>query len=101
MKIIISVIVMLSLLLILFFTNDKFDRFNPLLSEETSFAIVKLNTQKYDNVKVYSKDGKKLNYKLSFGGYDPNKQFVQIEHKGTYVKNIKYIKKYELPPNIR
>ncbi|MDW8569412.1 YxeA family protein [Staphylococcus shinii] len=101
MKIIISVTVMLFLLLLLFFTNDKFDRFNPLLPEETSYAIVKLNTQNYDDVIAYSKDGEKLGYKLTFGGYDPNKQFVQIEHKGTYVKNIKYIEKYELPSNIR
>ncbi|SCS40295.1 YxeA family protein [Staphylococcus caeli] len=96
-KFILGIPIILVLLLIFLFTFDKFDRFNPFLKNETSYAIVKPNTQYYQNVTIYSEQGEKRNYKLSFGGYDPSKQYVKLNHKGTYVKNIEYISKQNFP----
>lgn len=99
LTIVITVIIILAVTT--FLTNDTFDRFNPFLQEEKSYAIVKQHTQQYNDVTAYSKNGEKLNYKLTFGGYDPSKKFVEIIHKGTYVKEIHYIEKQALPKNIR
>ena len=100
-KLTIIITIVILLVVITFLTNDNFDRFNPFLQEEKSYAIVKQNTQQYNDVTVYSKNGEKLNYKLTFGGYDPSKRFVEIIHKGRYVKEIHYIEKQALPKNIR
>ncbi|WP_436854364.1 YxeA family protein [Staphylococcus caeli] len=81
------------LLTAILFSFDEFDRFNPFLQKETSYANVKANTQDYQNITIYSANGEKRDYKLSFNGYDPSKQKVKITHKGTYVEHIDYIDK--------
>lgn len=92
------IVILFVLLTVAFFSFDKFDRFNPLLKKkETSYAIVKLNTQYYQDVSIYSKQGEKRSYKVSFNGYNPSQQYVKLKHKGTYVEHIEYISKQSFP----
>ncbi|MEJ7472567.1 hypothetical protein WL504_02615 [Staphylococcus saprophyticus] len=56
-KTLLIIVILFVLLTVAFFSFDKFDRFNPLLKKETSYAIVKLNTQYYQDVSIYSKQG--------------------------------------------
>lgn len=77
------------------------DRVNPLLTMEMDYAKVPKGTQDYNDITVYDKNGDKLNYKLSFGGYDSERNYVKIEHKGKYVKHIEYIDKSEFPMKAR
>ncbi|TSO27027.1 YxeA family protein [Lactobacillus sp. LL6] len=71
------------------------DRINPLISQTTSYAKVQKGTQSYDNVQaIDSKTGKNLSYRLDHvGGYDPSREYISINHKGQYVKEITYISK--------
>lgn len=73
--------------------NEHTDRFNPLLSKEISYAKVDKETQNYENIVIYDANGDEKNYKLSFKGYDPSQEYVEITHKGKYVESIKYITK--------
>ncbi|MCE5038088.1 YxeA family protein [Staphylococcus auricularis] len=94
---------LLILVIIGILTVNKFfvlDYFNPVLKEKVSYAVVDTGTQQYDDVTIYSKDGKKRNYTLTFGGYDPSKKYVEIHHKGQYVKEIFYIDKSKMPKNV-
>ncbi|MDT3998401.1 hypothetical protein RPO67_12290, partial [Staphylococcus saprophyticus] len=64
-KTLLIIVILFVLLTVAFFSFDKFDRFNPLLKKkETSYAIVKLNTQYYQDVSIYSKQGEKRSYKV-------------------------------------
>lgn len=96
-KILFFIIILFLLLTVMLFAFDKFDRFNPLLKKETSYAIVKLHTQNYQNVTIYSEQGQKRNYKISFKGYNPSQQYVKLKHKGSYVEHIEYISKQSFP----
>lgn len=80
---------------ILLVHNSYTDRINPNIKETISYAKVVKNTQTYRNVTIKNpKSGKVLSYKLNkVGGYDPSKQYVAIDHKGQYVKSIRYISK--------
>ncbi|MHD0398161.1 YxeA family protein [Staphylococcus simulans] len=88
---IIIFIVLLSIVLCLFVRNELTDRFNPLLTMEKSYAKVEKGTQDYKDVQAYNKEGKALTYKLTFKGFDPEQEYVVIEHKGKYVKVMHYI----------
>lgn len=81
-----------------FVRNEFVDRFNPFLETEHSYAKVEKGTQYYEKVTAYDKSGKKLSYKLSFNGFDPEQEYVDIIHKGKYVSEIHYIK--SLPKDI-
>ncbi|NWK85124.1 YxeA family protein [Staphylococcus sp. GSSP0090] len=96
-KSLIVTLILFALLTVAFFSFDEFDRFNPLIKKETSYAIVKLNTQNYKNVTIYSEQGIKRNYKVSFKGYIPSQQYIKLKHKGTYVEHIEYISKQTFP----
>lgn len=63
-KLIIVITVIILLAVTTFLTNDNFDRFNPFLQEEKSYAIVKQHTQQYNDVTAYSKNGEKILDKL-------------------------------------
>ncbi|WP_297815516.1 YxeA family protein [uncultured Lactobacillus sp.] len=98
----IALIVLAAFILIVFYNKpDSFvhtsltDRFNPFIEKTTTYAQVPTGTQSYHEVQGYnSKDGHVLSYKLKkVGGYDPQGKYVAIEHKGQYVKSIKYISK--------
>lgn len=91
----IAILILVGLILCLVVRNNLTDRFNPTIKFEKSFAKVEKNTQDYKEVQAYNKDGEPLSYKLNFKGFDPNKEYVVIEHKGKYVKAIHYIK--EMP----
>ena len=67
------------------------DRLNPFISQETSYAQVDKGTQRYYNVKAYNPKTKKNLLLKKVGGYDPSGQYISIQHKGQYVKSIKYI----------
>lgn len=79
-------------ILFTFVRNEFIDKFNPFLEMEHSYAKVEKGTQNYENVTVYNKNGEKLSYKLSFNGFDPHQEYVDVLHKGKYVKEIHYIK---------
>lgn len=91
--VIIIIIIVIGLVFCLFVRNEFTDRFNPILKMEKSYAVVDKGTQDYDDIQAYNKEGKPLSYKLDFKGYDPEKEYVVIEHKGKYVKVIHYIQK--------
>ena len=85
-------IVIIAIGLCLFFVrNPQIDRFNPLLKEEVSYAKVPKEQSEYEGIQAYSKDGDPLKYKLDFIGYDRNKTYVKIFHKGQYVRQIEYL----------
>lgn len=71
------------------------DRINPLVSRTTSYAKVTKGTQRYYYVDAFdSKTKKALPYQIKeIIGYDPSGEYISIDHKGQYVKSIKYISK--------
>lgn len=71
------------------------DRINPFIPQVISYAKVAKGTQQYRNVQAYDlKTKKALSYKIRrVGGYDPSGQYISINHKGQYVKSIRYISK--------
>lgn len=76
------------------------DRINPFVSQTTSYAKVgKVDSNNhYRNVEAFDpKTGKKLPYKIEYiGGYndgDNSSNYISINHKGQYVKEITYISK--------
>lgn len=77
------------------FHNSVTDRLNPLIAEQTSYAAVPKNTQKYYDVQSFNpKTGNMLPYKIKYiGGYSPNEKYISIDHKGQYVRSIEYISK--------
>lgn len=75
------------------FHNSITDRFNPYVSQETSYAQVTKGTQQYKNVKAYNPKTGKSVFLKKVGGYDPSGKYISIQHKGQYVKSIKYITK--------
>lgn len=79
------------------FHNKWTDRINPTIPETISYAKVAKGQNRYHQVKIIdSKTGKVLPYKLEdVGGYLPDRQYISIDHKGQYVRNIKYISKQE------
>ena len=81
-KTLLIIVILFVLLTVAFFSFDKFDRFNP---------------QYYQDVSIYSKQGEKRSYKVSFNGYNPSQQYVKLKHKGTYVEHIEYISKQSFP----
>lgn len=76
---------------LIFVRHPEVDRFNPLLSEEVSFAKVPKGEKEYQDIQAYDKNGDPLKYKLSFGGYDESNRYVRIFHKGKYVRQIEYM----------
>ncbi|QNQ81616.1 hypothetical protein [Lactobacillus sp. PV012] len=74
-----------------------YDRINPFAVQTVSYAKVEKGTQKYHNVRIIDPVTKKVrSYSLSnVGGYDPDEQYIKINHKGQYVKEIRYISKKE------
>ncbi|WEV43081.1 YxeA family protein [Lactobacillus sp. ESL0684] len=83
---------------ILLIHNQYTDYINPLIDMEISYAKVPKHTQKYRNVQAVDNNGKKLPYKIKYiGGYDPGRQYIYIEHKGQYVKQIEYLPKDKFP----
>lgn len=100
--IIIPIILIVVILLILAFVRQPLlDRVNPLLSMEWDYAKVPKDTQDYNDITVYDKNGEKLGYKLDFIGNNPGGEYVKIEYKGKYVKFIDYIDKSEFPKKAR
>lgn len=87
------------------FLQDDFDvisfrdRFNPFISETTSYAKVKDpgNTDSmYRNVQsINPKTGKNLPYKIKYIIKHDTGNYISIDHKGQYVKSINYISKKE------
>ncbi|QNQ84339.1 YxeA family protein [Lactobacillus sp. PV037] len=73
------------------------DRINPFVVQTVSYAKVEKGTQRYHNVEIIDPNTKKTRaYKLNnVGGYDPDEQYIKINHKGQYVKEIRYISKKE------
>lgn len=71
------------------------DRFNPFIPQVISYAKVPKGTQQYKNVKIYDpKSNNVLSYRIKqVNGYDPSRQYISINHKGQYVKSIRYISK--------
>ncbi|MGV3225048.1 YxeA family protein [Staphylococcus hyicus] len=90
--IILTLIIIVVLTVVTSIRNEYTDRFNPFLREEVSYGKVPKGKQQYENVTAYSKEGEALSYKLNFTGYDETGEFVEIHHKGKYVRFIKYIK---------
>lgn len=80
-----------------FIHNEIVDYFNLAIPETKSYAQVPKNTQQYYNVQAYdSKTGSKLPYKINrVGGYDPSLEYIKIDHRGQYVKEIQYVSKKE------
>lgn len=85
-----------------FETTMLLDRLNPFVHETISYAQVAKDTQKYTNVTIINpKTGKKLPYELKqVGGYDPDRQYIAIDHKGQYVRQIKYISKKQFMTSV-
>lgn len=98
-KTLIGILVSIACLVVVlwFVRNEVTDRFNPFISMEHSYAKVEKGTQMYKDVQAYDNQGRKLVYRLSFNGFDPDKEYVDILHKGKYVKEMHYIK--SLPSN--
>ncbi|WP_105992991.1 YxeA family protein [Staphylococcus simulans] len=87
-----SVLIIIGIFAVTTVRNQFTDRFNPFLRMEYSYAQVDKGTQRYENIQAYSKCGEFVPYKLDFLGFDPNKQYVVIVHKGKYVKEMHYVK---------
>ncbi|BDR60602.1 hypothetical protein [Lactobacillus xylocopicola] len=71
------------------------DRIKQDLPETVSYAKVPKSNLDYRNVRIIDPaTGKELPYRLKrVGGYDPSRQYIAIEHKGQYVRQIDYISK--------
>ncbi|RZH99319.1 YxeA family protein [Staphylococcus condimenti] len=67
-------------IIFIFVRNEFVDRFNPFLETEHAYAKVEKGTQYYENVTAYDKSGEKLSYKLTFNGFDPEREYVDIKH---------------------
>lgn len=92
------IIILLSLTCLPFVMHNSLtDRINPTVSETVSYATVPKNTQKYYYVQAFNpQNGKDLPYRIRYvGGYDPTGKYISIDHRGQYVKEIKYITKKE------
>ncbi len=87
----ISLLIVLSVAGILSFHNSITDRVNPFIVRQTSYAQVSKGAQQYRNVNAYSPKTKQKVLLKKVGGYDPSGQYISIQHKGQYVKSIKYI----------
>ncbi|PTJ16555.1 YxeA family protein [Staphylococcus simulans] len=92
-KVLVTIAILLFFAVVAFsIVRDEYtDRVNPFLTTEKSYAKVEKGTQYYENVQAYSKDGERVPYKLTFNGFDPQKENVVIIHKGKYVKEIHYL----------
>ncbi|UYN56615.1 hypothetical protein [Lacticaseibacillus chiayiensis] len=67
---------------------------NPFLSEQTSYAKVPQGTQRYRNIELYTAGQEKPTMMLKeMTGYDPEGQYVTVQHKGQYVKRVTYVSK--------
>lgn len=88
---IVSLVIVLSVVGIFSFHNSITDRINPLISSEVSYAQVPKGAQRYENVRAYSPKTKKCISLKNVGGYDSSGQYISIQHKGQYVKSIRYI----------
>ena len=86
-----ALVLVVGVICIFSFHNSFTDRLNPFISQETSYAQVDKGTQRYYNVKAYNPKTKKNLLLKKVGGYDPSGQYISIQHKGQYVKSIKYI----------
>lgn len=94
-------LILIILMCFILIRNSFLDRFNPLIKMEYSYAKVPKDTQKYEDIIIYDDKGNKLDYTLTFKGYDSSQIYVKIQHKGYYVKQIEYVNKNEFPRNIR
>ena len=104
MKYIITLLILLiatTLIVFTFVHHPVIDRVNPLLKMEDDYAKVPKDTQYYENISVFNKDGKKLDYKLIFNGFDPDKEYVKVTHKGQYVRKITYVKEANVPKEVK
>lgn len=88
-----ALVLVVGVICIFSFHNSFTDRLNPFISQEISYAKVNKGTQQYYNVKAYNLKTKKNISLKKVGGYDPAGQYISIQHKGQYVKSIKYISK--------
>lgn len=87
----IALVLAMRVVCVLSFHNSYTNRLNPFISQEKSYAQVDKGTQRYYNVKAYNPKTKKNLLLKKVGGYDPSGQYISIQHKGQYVKSIKYI----------
>lgn len=86
-----ALVLVVGVICIFSFHNSFTDRLNPFISQKISYAKVNKGTQQYYNVKAYNLKTKKNISLKKVGGYDPSGQYISIQHKGQYVKSIKYI----------
>lgn len=89
----IALVLAMGVVCVLSFHNSVTDRVNPFISQETSYAQVPKGMQQYKNVTAYTPKTNKNMSLQKVGGYDPSGQYISIQHKGQYVKSIKYISK--------
>lgn len=104
MKYIITLLIILisaTLIVFTFVHHPIIDRVNPLLKMEDDYAKVPKDTQYYENISVFNKDGKKLDYKLTFNGFDPDREYVKVMRKGQYVRKITYVKEANVPKEVK
>lgn len=90
---IISVVIAVIIICLLTIHTSFTDRINPFISQEISYAQIPKGTQKYKNIEAYNPETKKNISLKKVDGYDPSGQYIAIQHKGQYVKSIKYITK--------
>ncbi|PNZ77455.1 YxeA family protein [Mammaliicoccus stepanovicii] len=103
-----------TIIVMLFHFDEKIDRVNPFIKEQTSYARVPshknieeltmkevVELQDYKDIQSYDKNGHKSQYLLNFKGYDPTREYVQIHHKGLWVFSIKYLDKQEYDKAIK
>lgn len=101
-ELVISIVgVIAALLCINHYAAQYTDRINPFVNQTLSYAKVDKGTQRYHNVKIIDPATKQArSYTLkNVGGYDPDGQYIKINHKGQYVKEIRYISKKEFEKN--
>ncbi|MGC9651571.1 YxeA family protein [Staphylococcus warneri] len=104
MKYITTLLIVLIAFCMIVFTfvhHPIIDRFNPLLNMEGDYAKVPKNTQYYENITVFDKDGKKLDYKLTFNGFDSEREYAKVTHKGQYVKKMTYVNEANVPKEVK
>lgn len=97
-ELVISIVgVVAALLCLNKYTAQYTDRINPFVAQTVSYAKVEKGTQRYHNVKIVDPTTKqKRTYTIrNVGGYDPDGQYIKIDHKGQYVKEIHYISKHQ------
>ena len=73
------------------------DRVAPWRSLKTDYARLPLKARQVDNVLLFRPSGAPVGYRVSFLAWGEDRKFVAVDHKGRFVKSIRYLDVGEIP----